>query len=82
MPEGATGIRVSGRLSGEDLRRLKPAMAEMLNGWPTRCTHWRGWCRETLRCSPAATLTAPGSGPPADSDERQLFAFEGQSQGA
>ena len=31
MPEGVTGIRVSGRLSAADLRQLKPTMAEMLN---------------------------------------------------
>ena len=30
MPEGVTGIRVSGRLRGEDLREFKPAMAELL----------------------------------------------------
>ena len=31
MPEGVTGIRVSGRLRGDDLRDFKPAMEEMLN---------------------------------------------------
>jgi hypothetical protein len=31
MPEGVTGIRVSGRLLGDDLRDFKPAMEEMLN---------------------------------------------------
>ena len=31
MPEGVTGIRVSGRLRGDDLREFKPAMEEMLN---------------------------------------------------
>ncbi|MGO4443385.1 STAS/SEC14 domain-containing protein [Mycobacterium sp. 2YAF39] len=30
MPEGVTGIRVSGRLQGDDLRELKPAMDELL----------------------------------------------------
>jgi hypothetical protein len=30
MPEGVTGIRVSGRLRGDDLRELKPAMEELL----------------------------------------------------
>ena len=30
MPEGVTGIRVSGRLRGEDLREFKPAMEELL----------------------------------------------------
>jgi SpoIIAA-like len=30
MPAGVTGFRVSGRLSGEDLREFKPAMQEML----------------------------------------------------
>ena len=30
MPEGVTGIRVSGRLLGDDLREFKPAMEEML----------------------------------------------------
>jgi hypothetical protein len=31
MPEGVTGIRVSGRLRGDDLRDFRPAMEEMLN---------------------------------------------------
>jgi len=31
MPDGVTGIRVSGRLRGEDLRDLKPAMQELLD---------------------------------------------------
>src|ERR1700741_4497142 len=31
MPEGVTGIRVSGRIAGDDLRRFKPAMDELLN---------------------------------------------------
>jgi SpoIIAA-like len=30
MPQGVTGIRVSGRVSGEDLREFKPAMAELV----------------------------------------------------
>ncbi|ODQ95446.1 STAS/SEC14 domain-containing protein [Mycolicibacterium holsaticum] len=30
MPEGVTGIRVSGRLSGDDLRTFKPNMQELL----------------------------------------------------
>jgi hypothetical protein len=30
MPEGVTGIRVSGRLRGDDLREVKPAMEELL----------------------------------------------------
>jgi hypothetical protein len=30
MPEGVTGIRVSGRLRGDDLREFKPTMDEML----------------------------------------------------
>lgn len=30
MPNGVTGIRVSGRLAGEDLRQLKPTMTETL----------------------------------------------------
>ena len=30
MPEGVTGIRVSGRLRGEDLREFKPAMEGLL----------------------------------------------------
>ncbi len=29
MPEGVTGIRVSGRLSGDELREIKPAMEEL-----------------------------------------------------
>lgn len=31
MPEGVTGIRVSGRLSGDELRELKPSLQERLN---------------------------------------------------
>ena len=31
MPEGVTGIRVSGRLRGEDLREFKPAMEKLVN---------------------------------------------------
>jgi SpoIIAA-like len=31
MPQGVTGIRVSGRLLGTDLREFKPAMEEMLS---------------------------------------------------
>lgn len=31
MPEGVTGIRVSGRLVGDDLREFKPAMAKLLD---------------------------------------------------
>ena len=30
MPQGVTGIRVSGRLRGDDLRDFKPAMEELL----------------------------------------------------
>lgn len=30
MPAGVTGIRVSGRLNGDDLRDFKPAMAELV----------------------------------------------------
>ena len=30
MPNGVTGIRVSGRLRGDDLRDFKPAMEELL----------------------------------------------------
>jgi hypothetical protein len=31
MPKGVTGVRVSGRLAGEDLRQFKPAAEEMLH---------------------------------------------------
>jgi hypothetical protein len=31
MPEGVTGIRVSGRLRGEDLREFKPTMQRLAN---------------------------------------------------
>ena len=31
MPKGVTGIRVSGRVGGDDLREFKPDMEEMLN---------------------------------------------------
>lgn len=30
MPEGVTGIRVSGRLRGDELREIKPAVEELL----------------------------------------------------
>ena len=30
MPEGVTGIQVSGRVSGEDLKEFKPTMDDML----------------------------------------------------
>lgn len=30
VPEGVTGIRVSGRLTGEELRTIRPAIAEQL----------------------------------------------------
>ena len=30
MPKGVTGVRVSGRLRGDDLRAFKPAIEEML----------------------------------------------------
>jgi hypothetical protein len=32
MPAGVTGIRVSGRLRGDDLRAFKPAMEDLLKG--------------------------------------------------
>jgi hypothetical protein len=31
MPEGVIGIRVSGRVNGDDIRKFKPAMDELLN---------------------------------------------------
>ncbi len=30
MPEGVTGIRVSGRLTGDDVRQFKPAMDSLV----------------------------------------------------
>ena len=36
MPVGVTGIRVSGRLRGDDLRDFKPAMEEMLKAGEIR----------------------------------------------
>src|ERR1700739_1427616 len=36
MPQGVTGIRVSGRLRGEDLREFKPAMQELLKNGEIR----------------------------------------------
>lgn len=30
MPKGVTGIRVSGRLSGDELRELRPSLADLL----------------------------------------------------
>jgi hypothetical protein len=32
MPQGVTGIRVSGRLVGNDLRKLRPAMENLMAG--------------------------------------------------
>jgi hypothetical protein len=31
MPKGVTGVRVSGRLAGKELRELKPTIEDMLN---------------------------------------------------
>ncbi len=31
MPKGVTGVRVSGRLGGDELRELKPSIEEMLH---------------------------------------------------
>lgn len=31
MPQGVTGIRVSGRIRGDELREFKPAMEELFN---------------------------------------------------
>jgi hypothetical protein len=36
MPTGVTGIRVSGRLRGDDLREIKPAMEEFLQSGEIR----------------------------------------------
>jgi hypothetical protein len=36
MPEGVTGVRVSGRLRGDDLREFKPAMEELLKAGEIR----------------------------------------------
>ncbi|ASW91996.1 STAS/SEC14 domain-containing protein [Mycobacterium marseillense] len=36
MPAGVTGIRVSGRLRGDDLREFKPTMEELLEGGEIR----------------------------------------------
>ena len=36
MPQGVTGIRVSGRLRGEDLREFKPAMEGLLKNGEIR----------------------------------------------
>jgi hypothetical protein len=32
MPQGVSGIRVSGKVSGDDMREFKPTMEEMLRG--------------------------------------------------
>ncbi|MBX9642008.1 MAG: STAS/SEC14 domain-containing protein [Mycobacteriaceae bacterium] len=32
MPQGVTGIRVSGRLRADELRQMKPSLQERLNG--------------------------------------------------
>jgi hypothetical protein len=36
MPQGVTGIRVSGRVGGEDMRAFKPAMEDLLNAGEIR----------------------------------------------
>lgn len=36
MPDGVTGIRVSGRLRGEDLREFKPAMGKLVKNGELR----------------------------------------------
>jgi hypothetical protein len=36
MPEGVTGIRVSGRVRGDDLREFKPAMEDLLKSGQIR----------------------------------------------
>lgn len=36
MPEGVSGIRVSGRLRGDDLREFEPAMTDLLKGGELR----------------------------------------------
>jgi hypothetical protein len=36
MPEGVTGIRVSGRLRGDDLRDFEPVMDDLLKGGDIR----------------------------------------------
>ena len=36
MPEGVTGIRVSGRLRGDELREFKPAMQKLLKSGEIR----------------------------------------------
>jgi SpoIIAA-like len=36
MPEGVTGIRVSGRLRGDDLREFEPAMEKLLENGEIR----------------------------------------------
>jgi len=36
MPQGVTGIRVSGRLRGDDIREVKPAMEELLKSGEIR----------------------------------------------
>jgi hypothetical protein len=52
MPEGVTGIRVSGRLRGDDLREFKPAMEELLK--PARSESSRSWRQITRASGPAA----------------------------
>ena len=36
MPQGVTGIRISGRLRGDELREARPAIEEMLNAGEVR----------------------------------------------
>ncbi|KLO28726.1 hypothetical protein ABW16_11360 [Mycolicibacter heraklionensis] len=36
MPQGVTGLRVSGRLRGDELREIKPSLHELLQGGDVR----------------------------------------------
>jgi hypothetical protein len=52
MPEEMAGIRMSGRLRGDDLREFKLAMEELLKTGEIRSS--RSWLQTTRASDPAA----------------------------
>ena len=52
MPEGVIGFRVSGRISGDDLRKFKPTIEELVG--EARSESSRSWLTTTRASGPAA----------------------------
>jgi SpoIIAA-like len=70
MPEGVTGIRVSGRVSGDDMHELQPLIDELLKGEEIRIVEivahgYDGWgpdgMSEDLKIGFAAIVQHPSS---------------------